>query len=182
MNQSEYVEYLDTQITKTLREIEVNLINIYRVSIELQTCVKKPLPYLKELHDMVSPWCEYLRQLVSTPKASTNLQTIHETLHRENALSQEEKHTLQEISNLLAHTTQQLSLHEKTNTHMEQSNTKHSAVDSLHSPVHSEQQAEESLFQVDSPTSMWKDLLEKYSSSPSNNEAYYYTDENIQQQ
>ncbi|GJQ15820.1 hypothetical protein GpartN1_g7611.t1 [Galdieria partita] len=185
MNSSEYVEYLDTQITKVLREIEVNLINIYRVSIELQTCVKKPLPYLEELHDIVSPWCAYLRRLVSTEETTT-FQTAQGAFNHENGLNEAERNTLQEISNLLAHTTEQLSLTEKNNAALkEELLTKRNTMEAVNSPTTtSEEKTEmqESLFQVDSPTTMWKDLLEKYSEgSHSMSEQYYNTEENIQE-
>eukprot|EP00871_Galdieria_phlegrea_P000988 jgi/Galph1/1890/GphlegSOOS_G580.1 len=70
MNRKEYLEYLETQTTKILREIETNLINIYRVSIQLHTTVKRPIPYLKELYDIVHPWSVYLKTLSQTASTS----------------------------------------------------------------------------------------------------------------
>ncbi|EME29495.1 uncharacterized protein Gasu_31350 [Galdieria sulphuraria] len=182
MNSDEYVEYLDTQITKVLREIEVNLINIYRVSIELQTCVKKPLPHLKELHEIVSPWCAYLRELVST-KETTRVPTVQGAFNNENALSEAEQNTLQEISNLLAHTTEQLSLAENsTKTLREEFQRTQNTVDTKTSPRNCQEKAEiqEQLFQVDSPTTMWKELLDKYSEESHSTSEHWYGEDNIQ--
>lgn len=78
----------------------------------------------------------------------------------------------------MAHTTEQLSLNEKTTTTLKESDREQTTVDTTSSPISSQQR--ESVLRVDSPTTMWKDLLEKYSDEIQPIDDHWETEENIQ--